>query len=388
MKPLKKSFILLLIVLTVIIGSWTFAPNLFTSDANVWQEVAQDSIHVGTGSNPSKNLKPLTANQATTNNVGPVRSEATNIILQSIDGGQTWQDISEGLPENEQPGGFFAGDSELYLQVEDVLYHSTSNPPVWEKVNVPDFKSKTATGWPLIAFNRSGIIAYTYQGEIYQKTPAAETWLPIHTDFIKFGLQTIFETSDGTVFLGYDRNRGLYKSADKGKTWKQVQNEGWVGEIVESEGVLIATGQKGIMRSTDNGENWEWVISEGGVGIEVENIDGGFAAISYSNITKSRRIRISMDGGKTWTAIDKGLHPSLSISSIKQVGNYLICGHPDGIFRSADMGKTWKHVNPSVDHALNFDKLWSPVPSKYDRRVFKLYVSNKVVYAVARNFGC
>ena len=33
--------------------------------------------------------------------------------------------------------------------------------------------------------------------------------------------------------------------------------------MVESEGVLMATGESGIMRSTDNGEHWEWVISEG-----------------------------------------------------------------------------------------------------------------------------
>jgi hypothetical protein len=32
--------------------------------------------------------------------------------------------------------------------------------------------------------------------------------------------------------------------------------------MLESKGVLIATGSKGIMRSTDNGKHWEWVIKE------------------------------------------------------------------------------------------------------------------------------
>jgi hypothetical protein len=162
MKHLKKSFFLSLILLTSIIGSWTFASNLFTSDANVSQEVVQDVVPVGAGSNP------------TTPN--PAGSEATNIILQSTDGGQTWQDISYSLPGNEQPEGFYAGESELYLQVKNEMYHSTSNlkAPVWEKASAPDQKSKTATGWPLIAFNRSGVMAYNYQGEIFQKTPAAD----------------------------------------------------------------------------------------------------------------------------------------------------------------------------------------------------------------------
>ena len=52
--------------------------------------------------------------------------------------------------------------------------------------------------------------------------------------------------------------------------------------MVESNGVLLATSQRGIIRSTDDGENWALVISEGGVGIDVERIEGGFAAITYS----------------------------------------------------------------------------------------------------------
>src|SRR5688500_126361 len=138
-------------------------------------------------------------------------------------------------------------------------------------------------------------------------------------------------------------------------------------DLVVAAGVLVGRRQKGIMRSTDNGEHWEWVISEGGVGIAVERIDGGFAAISYNASNLSRRIRISLDRGKTWKAIDEGLEPSLTISSIKQIGEYLICGHSDGIYRSADMGKTWNIVHSGG---------------------LKVYVSGNTLYAVPGNFGC
>lgn len=321
-------------------------------------------------SSPAKILKFSTASPTTTNNVEP---GVTDIILQSKDGGQTWEDISYGLPENQQPEGFFAGESEVYLHVKNEMYRSKSNlkTPVWVKENVLDPRCTS------IAFNRSGVTAYNYEGQIYQKMLSAGTWLPIYTNFKKESVRTIFETVDGTVFLGCDK--GLYKSADKGRSWKQVQHEGWVMDMVESEGVLIGTGQNGIMRSTDNGEHWESVISEGGVGIAVERIDGGFAAISYSSRTLSRRIRISSDNGKTWKAIDEGLQPSLSISSIKQIGNYLICGHPDGILRSSDMGKTWDIVYSSFDNAF---KIYG------NRKVFKIYVSGHVLYAVAKDGGC
>ena len=125
------------------------------------------------------------------------------------------------------------------------------------------------------------------------------------------------------------------------------------------------------MRSTDGGEHWEVVISEGGVGIQVEVIDGGFAAIAYNTTSETRRVRISADGGKTWQAIDAGLPPSADIASIKQVGKYFFCGHPKGVFRSADQGKTWELVLPKVG-----------------KKVFNLTVSGNVLYAVPQDVGC
>ncbi len=311
-----------------------------------------------------------------------VEPGATNIIFQSKDGGQTWQDISQSLPEHEQPEDFFASESDLYLRIKNVMYRSKSNlkTPVWEKENVLEQRNAS------IAFNRSGVMAFNYEGQVYQKMSSTGNWLPIYTSFKKHTMRTIFETSDGTVFICSDN--GLFKSADQGQSWKQVQNEGWVMDMVEAEGVLIATGQSGIMRSIDKGEHWEWVINEGGVGIAVERINGGFAAISYNTRSQSRRIRISLDSGKTWQAIDDELQPSLSISSIKQMGKYLLCGHPDGIFRSSDMGKTWNLVHSGVDNAFKIYVSRNTVPYGDDRKVFKIYVSGSVLYAVARNSGC
>jgi photosystem II stability/assembly factor-like uncharacterized protein len=216
-----------------------------------------------------------------------------NIVFRSVDGGQSWQDISEGLPAIEQPEGFFTGEPYLYLQAKNEIYSCNSNlrTPVWEKQNVPFLQNAP------IDFNRSN--------------------------------------------------------------------------VVESEGVLIATGQKGIRRSTDNGKNWEWVISEGGVGIAIERIKSGFAAITYCTASDSRRVRTSYDGGKTWQAIDAGLPADRSIASIIEVGENFFCGHPKGIYRSADKGKTWKLLLPSIDG-----------------KVFNLYVSGNVIYAIPRSGGC
>jgi photosystem II stability/assembly factor-like uncharacterized protein len=79
----------------------------------------------------------------------------------------------------------------------------------------------------------------------------------------------------------------------------------------------------------------------------------------------------STDGGKTWQPIDAGLPAQFSVASIIQVGENFFCGHPKGIFKSSDKGKTWKLLLPSIEG-----------------KVFNLYVSGNVIYAIPRNGGC
>ena len=128
------------------------------------------------------------------------------------------------------------------------------------------------------------------------------------TNFQEPRIRSVFETAGGTIFIGTDR--GLFKTANSGKTWKHVYAGGWVGHLAESNGVLLAISMRRIIRSTDNGENWALVISEGGVAFDVKPIKGGFAAITSSSESNTRRLRTSYDGGKTWQPIDAGLGQS------------------------------------------------------------------------------
>jgi photosystem II stability/assembly factor-like uncharacterized protein len=246
-----------------------------------------------------------------------VRRKAVKIIFRSNDGGQTWVDISDGLPDNLGDDfaryGFSANDNGIYLRTGDGIYHSKPNStaPFWNKENLTGKEKNNALG--------DGV-----------------------------------ETSVDSVFTGSET--GVAKPT---------------GKLIESHGVILATSQKGIIRSTDGGETWNLVIGEGGVGIALERVKGGFAAITYNAMSKTRRMRTSYDGGKTWQAIDAGLPPSLSITSIIQVGNYFFCGHPSGIFKSSDRGRTWKLIVPSVDD-----------------KVFNLSASGNVIYAIPRPGGC
>jgi photosystem II stability/assembly factor-like uncharacterized protein len=93
------------------------------------------------------------------------KAGVANIVFKSTDGGQTWQDISEGLPENLQEDGlqqdgFFANGSGLHLRAGNGIYHSKPNStaPFWKKEIFPDEHSRIAPG-------KNGIFAYNYDGQ-------------------------------------------------------------------------------------------------------------------------------------------------------------------------------------------------------------------------------
>ncbi|MFB9844854.1 WD40/YVTN/BNR-like repeat-containing protein [Mucilaginibacter ginsenosidivorans] len=330
------------------------------------------------------------------------KSAHVPIIFRSTDGGQTWQDISKGLPENLQRegvwrDGLLANDRGLYLRAGNGVYHSEPNSttPFWTKEVLSGPQRNIAPG-------NNGIFAYDFRGQFLKKINGRSEWSPVYANFQEEAVRlnrtidwmyknykekqvsSLFETTRGTVFIG--SNNALYKSNNSGKTWKYVPVGGWVMKIAESNGVLLASSSQGILRSTDDGESWVRVISEGDAGIAVERIDGGFAAIVNNKIAHSNSVHISRDNGKTWNTIGEELQPSWSnslmgkiglvqsssdISSIKQMGKYLICGRSDEIFRSSDMGKTWEKLSLPAIGNFGFD----------------LSVSGNVIYAIP-NKGC
>ncbi len=307
-------------------------------------------------------------------------STVSNIIYKSTDGGQTWQDISKGLPERMQreglwQDGLYTNDELIYLRAGNGVYRSESKSATssWTKDVLPGNQRN-------IVPTNSGILAYNIRGQFLKKINKTNKWLPIYTNFQEQAVEldkmvdwmytkykerevrAVFETADGTVFIS--SNNGLFRSTNSGKTWKHVHVGDGRMKLVEQGGVLLSTGKDGILRSTNNGESWENVLSEGGLGIAVEPLTGGFAAIVENVITKTNTLHVSQDNGKTWNEIGAELQPSWNslfmkkigliksspnIFAIKQMGKYLLCGRSDGIYRSSDMGKTWeKLVLPNV----------------------------------------
>jgi photosystem II stability/assembly factor-like uncharacterized protein len=320
-----------------------------------------DSVYHGPSQMDSVYGGPSQVNSLqTVKKAGPV----TSMVLKSTDGGKTWQDLSKGLPDNWEAIDLFCNQNGLYVSTGNRIYHNKPNSltPQWANEISPDNHSNIAPG-------KAGIYAFNWDGQFLQKRNGTTVWSPQFKDFPDKEIRSVFETATGTLFIC--TNSRIYKSTNDGKTWKEVHRGGWTIKLAESNGVLMATSGDGIIRSVDDGETWKIVLNEGGVGIDITPIKGGFAAITFNALANARTVKATYDGGKTWNSIDAGLPPHLNTASIIQVGDNFLCGHPDGIFLSSDKGKTWKLV------------VASPVD-----KVFKLFVSGNVIYAIARFEGC
>jgi photosystem II stability/assembly factor-like uncharacterized protein len=337
-------------------------------------------------------IQPLEANLASLTadanwlDLEKTLAPATNIIFQSSDGGQTWQDISAGLPKGLGVGRIVADHGQVFLTSQKGLYYSSSTAatPVWES---EDFWGTEISG---IFAGPTGLYLSSYQHGFFKKIPGAGLLIPMHNNLKDKSVRTVLESTDGTLFVGCES--GIFKSTDSGSTWKHVFAEDGVNTFAEAEGVLVCATYGGLLRSTDGGEHWDWTFTEDGPAFGTSFVDGRFVTITQGGKdwqdNPMSRLRASADGGKTWQPMDEGFSAGQfvynnevmgdlssigsirNINDVKKAGQYLFCSCDAGIFRSADWGKNWE-----------------PVLSGPDKKLMQLAVVGNVIYAV-RVVGC
>lgn len=302
--------------------------------------------------------------------------QAANILFESADGGQTWQDLSPGLPANLKVHCIFAQNGELFLGAENGgVYHSLRpESGFWEREELSlAFPSETVGS---IFPGQSGPYANALEGGFFQKIAGTNLWRPMHEALQDKRVYAVAENPDGSIVIGCDS--GIYKSVDGGKTWKYIFIEGWATNLVAAGGVLLCNGAEGLLRSTDGGEHWDCVLPDKGGYYTASVIKGGFAALRvagpWRTAAEAAPLRTSADGGKTWQPLDDVPFPAGGIYELVQAGEYLFCSHENGISRSGDGGASWELVRPFSD------------PDKMTR--LTLAVSGNTVYAVIVRAGC
>ncbi|HEX9458827.1 MAG TPA: glycosyl hydrolase, partial [Thermoanaerobaculia bacterium] len=242
---------------------------------------------------------------------------------------------------------------------------------------------------------RDGRVWYiaTAGGGVWKTTNAGTSFAPVFDDQKSFsiGCVTIDPHDSLVVWVGSGENNsqrsvsmgdGVYKSVDGGKSWKNVglEKSEHISKIVvdprDSNVVYVAAqgplwapgGDRGLYKTTDGGKTWKDVltISEN-TGVTDIVLDPSNPDILYASAYQRRRhvftlidggpesaIHKSTDGGKTWTKLKDGLpkedmgriglaiaphNPKIvyaTIESTRKAG---------GFFVSKDGGASFKKVN-------------------------------------------
>ncbi len=226
-----------------------------------------------------------------------------DILLRSVDGGNTWQEKTTGI------GGIgirsIAFDTRGTIWTGTVargLFLSENNGDTWTSAGIP----------------RSDI-------------PAA-VW-------------DIVFNSQGHIFLGGHGSPNLLRSTDFGASWQRIDLD-FGDDLVDAfsisldvEDNLYAGTNLGLFTSNNGGNSWLPTDLDGRVPAVLVSTTGGIWAGTRTTLFNS------MDGGGTFQPVSVGID-TVFVRDLLQnsEGSLFLATSDDGILRSDDDGLTWQPV--------------------------------------------
>ncbi|MEK6336064.1 MAG: glycosyl hydrolase [Acidobacteriota bacterium] len=283
----------------------------------------------------------------------------------------------------------------------------------------PAFTSGRVIGMAVNPNNTSQYFVAAASGGVWKTVNAGTTWTPVfdREGSYSIGCIVLDPKNPLTVWVGTGENNsqrsvsygnGVYRSDDSGKTWRNVglKTSEHIGRIAidpkDSNIVYVAAqgplwgpgGDRGLYKTTDGGKTWKQIlkISEH-TGVTDVVIDPQNPETLYAAAYQRRRhmwtlidggpesaLYKSTDAGATWNKLRAGLPTTemgrigLAISPVDSNVIYAQVEAADrkgGIFRSNDRGGSWERRNEYDVTAMYYSRIVAD-PKDVDR----LYVMN------------
>ncbi len=264
-------------------------------------------------------------------------------------------------------------------------------------------------------------------GGVWETTDGGLTWQNISDGFMDCGSIGSIEVAPSDRNIMYvgtgsasprgniSPGCGIYKSLDKGKTWKLMglKDAGQIGKIqihpkdpnlvyAAVLGNIFGKSQtRGVYRSTNGGLNWERVLFlSDSVGAIDMVMDMSNPRVLYAGMWRAERkpwtmidgdeqggLYKTINGGETWEKLDNGLPDGIvgrigvAVSPVNSQRLWVIQEAKEeskgGIYRSDDGGESWTKTNR--EHKLR-QRAW------YYSRIFADPQDENTVYVVNTGF--
>ncbi|MGI8741779.1 MAG: WD40/YVTN/BNR-like repeat-containing protein [Bryobacteraceae bacterium] len=264
-------------------------------------------------------------------------------------------------------------------------------------------------------------------GGIWKTTDGGSSWQPVADGQLKtgsVGAIAVSESDPNIIYAGMGEpdirgnaspGDGVYKSTDAGKTWKNIgledtQQIGAVRIHPKNPDIayIAALGhqfgpneQRGIFRTTDGGKTWKQIYTRGPKAGAIDLVlDPGNPNVLYAGFWEVYRTPWSLesggpgsgvfkssDGGDTWTdltrapGMPKGLigRVGITVSGVSSDRVWALVEAEDGgVFRSDNAGKTWTKISENRNlrqRAWYYSRIFAD-PRKLDT----VYVTNVGFY--------
>lgn len=228
-------------------------------------------------------------------------------------------------------------------------------------------------------------------GGVWKTDNAGVTWQPLFDSQPSYsiGCITIDPNNPHTIWVGSGENvggrhvgygDGIYKSMDGGKSWKNMglkASEHISKILVHPENpnvVWVAVqgplwskgGERGLYKSVDGGKNWKQVLGNNewtgvtDIAMDPYNPDWMYAATwdrhrtvaAYMGGGPGSGLHRSTDGGETWEKLTKGL-PN---SNLGKIGLAISPQKPDIVYAAIETDRTTGGVYKSYDRGSSWTK--------------------------------
>ncbi len=261
-------------------------------------------------------------------------------------------------------------------------------------------------------------------GGVWKTTNAGVTWTPLfdEMDHLSIGDVALEPGNPDVIYVGTGEGNprnsvsfgnGVYKSTDGGKTWKHLGMAGSerITRIVidpkNPQNVYVAAlghifgphGERGVYVSRDSGASWEKTLyiddrhGAADIDMDPENPNLLYAAMwsfdrkpwTHRSGSEEGGVFKSVDAGRTWKKIEKGLPKLMGRIGIKVAASdprtvYVIAEtHEGSLYRSDDHGESFREVNKDpniVNRGLYYTDL--RVDPKNPERVYAVSSSLQV----------